>query len=485
MNIKAFIMMVGLVVTLSGCGSSLDRPISNANPAVQEKAPLDPPPDLSVEFADPVIEGAVRDLLQKPVGHITEAELLNITVLGDRDGNDGAFGDIEGEITTLSDLKWMKNLTTLSLGDCGITSLSGIEELKNLEILRLRRNRISDLEPLRSLVKLKELDLAENPVNDTSALCGLVSMERLTLGDGGNIDLSAVSSMSKLKQLSAQYCNVTDISMLADKMNLEYLNLFHNNISDISPLKKLTKLTYLNLSLNNISDIDALDGLPDLETVSLDGNPIPAERITAFYAPKEKDYFTQSFRQQLGDTEYVIELLAFKNKYDSDYQTCKITIKNAERGMVIQEIIPSEYTYFKDNPSYFDAGLGFVIEDLNFDGYADIRIVDFLPAAPNVPYICWVWDPKIRQYVYNPDLSAITSLEVDHENKLIYNFERASASEHFKNDYRYINGKLLKVKEVRTGFLDEADPEQGYSITHELIDGQWVMTEKKKIEIRG
>ncbi|WP_310602021.1 leucine-rich repeat domain-containing protein [Anaerosporobacter sp.] len=479
---KAFILVIGFLIILSGCRNSTDLPLFGTETSIQGILLQ----NIAVEFADPNIEQAIRDLLEKPEGKITKFELLKITVLGDSEGNGGAFGDIKGEITTLSDMRWLKNLTTLSLGDCEIRSLVGIEELENLEILRLRRNNISDLEPLCNLVKLKELDLSENPINDISALYNLVNIESLGLGDCQNIDLSPISGMGNLKRLYASYSGITDISMLADKTELEYLQLFHNRISDISALKNLTKLTYLDLSSNNILDIDVLNGLSNLETISIDDNLISEERLDEFYKPKDEDFFTREYRQQLGDDmpEYIIELLAFRSKHSREYQTTKITIKDAETEMLIQEIIPSEYTYFEDNPcSYSGDTLGFYIEDMNFDGYADIRIMEFLPAGPNIPYVCWVWDKNTGQYVYHTELSMITSLEVDYKNELIYSFGRTSASEHFEDYYRYINGTLTLVKKVCTGFLDESDPEQGYSITHELINEQWIMTEKVKIEM--
>lgn len=249
------------------------------------------------------------------------------------------------------------------------------------------------------------------------------------------------------------------------------------------------------LGCSNPSDLPLLDSESSIQeepsfvstsdSVVEFSDPIPEEQKTAFIAPKDQDFFTQQFRQVLGDTDYIFELMAFKSKVSSMYQTTKITIANTKSGTVIQEIIPSDYTFLNDDPSCFSDDLGFVVEDMNFDGYADIRIVKFIPAAPNIPYICWVWDKKIGQYVYDTQLSAITSLEVDYENKLIHNFGRASVSEHFEEYYSYINGTLLLVKEVRTGFLDESDPNQGYSITYELIDGQWVMTHKEKIELNG
>ena len=184
--------------------------------------------------------------------------------------------------------------------------------------------------------------------------------------------------------------------------------------------------------------------------------------------------------------KFVFELLAYKHKRSSSAkQTIKITIKSSESGTVIQEIIPSEFTVFGADPIFFADDLGFIIEDMNFDGSADIRIVEFLPAGPNVPYICWVWDEVKEQYVYDSALSSITSLRVDFENELIWTFGRACSSEHFELYYQYKDGILTLIKEVRTGYLDEDNPNQGYAITNELLDTKWVMTGKEKISIGG
>ena len=50
---------------------------------------------------------------------------------------------------------------------------------------------------------------------------------------------------------------------------------------------------------------------------------------------------------------------------------------------------------------------------MNFDGYGDIRLVEFQPAGPNVPYLNWLFDPTSGCFVENRALNAITSPQFD------------------------------------------------------------------------
>lgn len=493
-NISVVLLLLGaLLLNVYFADGSMYQ-VSDASVSVTEteaeapdaaEAATDVPSGRVIVFEDPVIEGAVRSILQKPSGDITEDELLKITSLGDSDGADVMYCSVEGKkINTLSDLKWMKNLKTLTLRDCKIKSLDGIEGLDHLEMLCLRKNKITDLAPLKSLTNLRELDLSENNISDISALLALVNLERLSLGDCDEINLSAIKDMSKLKELYASRSNISDISVLADKTDLEYLQLSSNEITDISALKSLNELRNLMLGSNQITDISPLDELLNLETVDLNDNPLSQECVEEFYAPKKRDLFTREFRGKRNTDmpEFIFRLTAYKSKdIGGGYKTIEIAVIDAKSGDTIQELLPSDYTMCGDYVSCPDENLGFIIEDMNFDGYQDFRIMEFL--APNIPYLCWIWDEESGRYVYDVALSDITSLEVDGEKELITAFGRDSAAEHFNVYYKYIDGVLTLIKEIRSGFLDDSDPWQGYEMTWELVDGQWVVTDKHKIEI--
>ncbi len=78
---------------------------------------------------------------------------------------------IEGE--ALSDLKNLKNLTTLNLDANLISDVSGLSELTNLEVLYLENNLIQDVSALSKLSNLERLDLRNNAISDFSPLDSL------------------------------------------------------------------------------------------------------------------------------------------------------------------------------------------------------------------------------------------------------------------------------------------------------------------------
>jgi len=153
--------------------------------------------------------------------------------------------------------------------------------------------------------------------------------------------------------------------------------------------------------------------------------------------------FGRSVVFYMGDTHSMIfELLVYQN------QSRKITIRDSESGYTIQEIFPYEYTFFGYPTKWIR------VEDMNFDGYVDIGLVEFLPASPNIPYVWWVWNSEMGQFIHCEMLSALTSPIVDRENELIRTDVRISAARHVTRQYRYINGELRLVDAVYTSYTD-------------------------------
>jgi hypothetical protein len=139
----------------------------------------------------------------------------------------------------------------------------------------------------------------------------------------------------------------------------------------------------------------------------------------------------------------------------------------------IQKITPDE--------NYPNCGLPadqiFIIEDINFDGYNDIRLLQFLPAAPNLPYYYWTYNPATQKFQRQKALEEITSPDFDSEKKLIYSFWRGSCCDHGSSTYKYIKGKPTLIEE------SEIKEEDGKVITtiKKLVNGKMKLV-KKTIE---
>ena len=141
-----------------------------------------------------------------------------------------------------------------------------------------------------------------------------------------------------------------------------------------------------------------------------------------------------------------------------------ITIRRKSSRKVIQTIYP------EDNypPSGLPNDQLFIIEDVNFDGAPDIRLLQFEPASPNEPYYFWVYDAKTGKFKRFKALEEITSPRFDPKDKLIYSFWRSGCCDHGLSTYKYVNGLPVMIREFETA-MSENDT------------ASYITTEKKRI----
>ncbi|MCL1903824.1 MAG: leucine-rich repeat domain-containing protein [Oscillospiraceae bacterium] len=136
---------------------------------------------------------------------------------------------------------------------------------KSIKVLRLYNNQISDVSPLSELKDLTSLSLLDNQITDISPLSGLKNLEELDLHINQISDISALSGLTKLKILSLNDNKITDISPLNELKKLEQLVLYTNPIADLeacfTTLCGLTNLFNLALSPNQIIDREHLEAL--------------------------------------------------------------------------------------------------------------------------------------------------------------------------------------------------------------------------------
>ena len=168
--------------------------------------------------------------------------------------------------------------------------------------------------------------------------------------------------------------------------------------------------------------------------------------------------------------EFVFRLESYEDEYWRYTKT--ITIVDAQTGNLIQTLVTSEYNDGDDAHTHRD-GHELVFEDMNFDGYDDIRIAAFVTPGPNVPYICWLWDKEAKQYVHDAGLSEIASFEIDQDNGWIHASNRVNAMTWRTEFYRWTDGKLTLFKAEEVSFAED-DVEE--IVTWELKDGELVET---------
>ena len=156
-------------------------------------------------------------------------------------------------------------------------------------------------------------------------------------------------------------------------------------------------------------------------------------------------------------------LSADKVNYDCTVKT--IDIYNLGSNTRLQTIIPGENSFFCS----MDTGSPFVVQDVNFDGWDDIRLMQFMPASAQLPYYYYVYDSVKKQFIVNKSLEIITSPEFDYKNKLIKSTWKSGCCDHGMSEYQWVNGKPLLILETESA----ADPDH---------EGMYINTIKKRID---
>jgi hypothetical protein len=116
--------------------------------------------------------------------------------------------------------------------------------------------------------------------------------------------------------------------------------------------------------------------------------------------------------------------------------------------------------------------------DMNFDGYADIRLVESQPAGPNIPYLNWLFDPGSGRFVESPALNAITSPQFDPATREIRSNWRDGATRYGTDVYVVEkDGPVLVRKELKV----YKDPGVYTSQVSEFVDGVWKIVEQREV----
>jgi formylglycine-generating enzyme required for sulfatase activity len=203
-----------------------------------------------VTIPDLALNTAVRDALGKPVGPITQQDMLG--------------------------------LTGLSAIFRGITNVQGLEFAQNLVALDLQDNRITNVNAITNLTKLVILDLSENRFPQLTLPAGMTNLTTLRLEFGALTNITFPVGLTKLASLRLGSNQLPSLALPADMTNLNILSVYLNQLTSISLPPTLTSLTNLSLDGNLLSTLDLPAGMTKLDTLIASGN-----HLTSFSAPTD------------------------------------------------------------------------------------------------------------------------------------------------------------------------------------------------------
>ncbi|EMJ65610.1 hypothetical protein LEP1GSC051_3241 [Leptospira sp. P2653] len=117
----------------------------------------------------------------------------------------------------------------------------------------------------------------------------------------------------------------------------------------------------------------------------------------------------------------------------------------------------------------------FVAEDVNFDGYKDIRLIVDQGATGNRWYAYWLFHPSKNRFIENEELDELVNPVFDLKTKTILTYYHLSSREYVNGTYKFAkNGKLIKIHEERQELIDKNNTSTLYKTVSRLKNGKWV-----------
>lgn len=128
-----------------------------------------------------------------------------------------------------------------------------------------------------------------------------------------------------------------------------------------------------------------------------------------------------------------------------------IEVRQAGKSTVLQTLQSR-----MDEPPYRNAQY-FRAEDLNFDGYRDLRLLIAWGATGNETYDAWLFNPKTGLFDFHAEFADLTDPTPDPLAKEIRSFAVAgmAGAIYVKGTYRWEDGRLTLVREERQDWISE------------------------------
>lgn len=232
---------------------------------------------------EPLIEEAVRLMLEKPQGFLTEQDLQGVTELyivgqGAYTTRDACYaarekwheeGERRGPVVSVEDLARMPNLETVHIFGEHIADISPLENLSRLKELELGYNDIADLSVLAGKQELSFLGLSGSPLQDISVLRDCPALDSLDLrGTGSGYAGGILAEMGDFRILDI--ANGTDAYRYLGNKTIDILKLDGPKMKDLECIRD-TAVRELYIDYSGITDITALEGRGDIVYLNMEG----------------------------------------------------------------------------------------------------------------------------------------------------------------------------------------------------------------------
>ena len=187
-----------------------------------------------------------------------------------------------------------------------------------------------------------------------------------------------------------------------------------------------------------------------------------------------------------SDSLFFYRVVLDTNTLVSDYQECtakSITVLRVKDQKPVQTIKLDDDVF----PCYWTEDEYFVVEDVNFDGRNDIRLLQSMGARGNTSYLFWLYDTAAKHFARDTVLETLPNPYVDAKEKKITSYWSVGCCEYGTDVYDYQNGQLVLYEE-ETMHLDTEKDNYLLTVKRRDANGEMKTIEEKRMtrdEVEG
>lgn len=153
------------------------------------------------------------------------------------------------------------------------------------------------------------------------------------------------------------------------------------------------------------------------------------------------------------------------------YQSTMITVSRAQDGELVQTI--HESSVVSDLADSFDDV--FLVEDINFDGFKDLRHLAYAGVTGNRWYTHWIFNKDSAKFLSVQDYTDFCNPHANPRTKEIETFERNGGSIWSKSFYKIRMGQFQLVRTLACEYVEERDGVEYWRYTLEkLVKGRMI-----------
>lgn len=161
-------------------------------------------------------------------------------------------------------------------------------------------------------------------------------------------------------------------------------------------------------------------------------------------------------------------------------QTMGIEIFGANPGRPLQVLSGLEAPPFNVQPhpftnKFMTENKAMVVQDLNFDGFPDLRIMQSIGTNGNPTFVIWTYNTSLQQFVFQAEVAGLISPRADNQNKLLVSEERVDGKITLTTAYTFVGGKFVPT--TRTTKTYTAENTYDLTVAKYNDDGGWTEIE--------